>query len=100
MSYIEHKSIISSRDGKPYVQVRINEGSTTAQVQLAPEDAREQASLLMRAADAAESDAFVLAFAKEQLHISDETVLIQLLAAFRKFRETQEFTRHSTKVTQ
>lgn len=73
---------IVSIQGKPYVQLAIDISPT----QLTPGKAREVALMLLEAADAAESDAVLMQFAREMIGL-DDIRAAQLLDQLRKSRE-------------
>jgi hypothetical protein len=79
---ISTQGIVSSQNGKPYVQFALDISPT----QFTPGKAREVALMLLEAADAAESDAVLMAFARDQIGL-DDAGAAQLLAQFRKSRE-------------
>lgn len=79
---ISTQSIVSSQTGKPYVQFALDISPT----QFTPGKAREIALMLLEAADAAESDAALMAFARDQIGLDDARAA-QLLDQFRKARE-------------
>jgi hypothetical protein len=79
---ISTQGIVSSQNGKPYVQFALDISPT----QFTPGKAREVALMLLEAADAAESDAVLMAFARDQIGL-DDAGAAQLLNQFRKSRE-------------
>jgi hypothetical protein len=79
---ISTQGIVSSQTGKPYVQFACDLSPT----QFTPGKAREIALMLLEAADAAESDAVLMAFARDQIGLDDARAA-QLLDQFRKARE-------------
>jgi hypothetical protein len=79
---ISTQGIVSSQNGRPYVQLAIDISPT----QFTPGKAREVALMLLEAADAAESDAVLMAFARESIGL-DDVRAAQLLDQFRKSRE-------------
>jgi hypothetical protein len=80
-------SIVSGRDFEPYVQVSITmPDGRQSRVQFTPEQARTQAQFILQAAEAAESDHFVMQFAIEQLG-SMPNAAAALLDEFRNYRE-------------
>lgn len=77
---IEVQSIVSAADGKPYVQLKWGD-----QVgQLTPDEARQHALALLDAANAAETDAGLLRFIRQQG--GTERQAAALLAHFRTYR--------------
>lgn len=81
---ISTEGIVSAQTGKPYVQFACDISPT----QLTPGKAREVALMLLEAADAAESDAVLMAFARESIGL-DAQGAARLLAQFRAEREKQ-----------
>jgi hypothetical protein len=79
---ISTEGIVSAQTGKPFVQFACDISPT----QLTPGKAREVALMLLEAADAAESDAVLMAFARESIGL-DDVRAAQLLDQFRKSRE-------------
>ena len=70
---------------QPFVQV-----DTTAQMaKMSPQHAREVAYLLWAAADAAESDGFLVTFLREKINVDDERAMASILNDFRKWRDLQ-----------
>jgi hypothetical protein len=90
MPNIEIKSIVSGRDLQPYVQVEITSDGATGRIQLTPEDAIEQAIYLISAAEAAQSDHFLITFLREKVEIKTPAIMA-VLEDFRKYREQREF---------
>lgn len=91
MGEISTQGIVSSANGKPYVQFALDISPT----QFTPGKAREVALMLLEAADAAESDAVLMAFARESIGL-DDTGAAQLLNQFRKAREQARGTEASS----
>lgn len=79
---ISTQGIVSAQNGKPYVQFACDISPT----QFTPGKAREIALMLLEAADAAESDAVLMAFARQEIGLDDARAA-QLLDQFRKARE-------------
>lgn len=77
-------SILSAQDGEPYVDL----WASISPMQLSPGKAREIALLLLEAADAAESDAALSAFARAEMGLEDAqaAALIAHLRARRAHR--------------
>jgi len=82
MGEISTQGIVSNQNGKPYVQFACDISPT----QFTPGKAREVALMLLEAADAAESDAVLMAFARNEIGL-DDVRAAQLLDQFRKSRE-------------
>lgn len=77
-------SIYGYKSKKPYVNLEVS----VSPMQLSPAKARECALMLMESADAAESDAVLIGFARDTLGM-DEQGSAQLLNQFRLYREKQ-----------
>jgi len=77
-------SIYGYASQKPYVNVEVS----MSPMQCSPAKAREMALMLPESADASESDAVLIGFAKTALDL-DERGAAQLLNQFRKYREKQ-----------
>lgn len=75
---------VGARTREGYVQVIIE--SADFMTQMPPETARELAANLLSAAEAAEVDAFLMAFMRERVGASDEQA-VQILIEFREWRE-------------
>jgi len=69
---------------KPYVELSMD----SSPAQFSPDKAREIALWLLEASDASESDAVLMAFARDQIGL-DERRSAQLLDQFRQYREKQ-----------
>lgn len=69
----------------PYVQVVIK--AADWMTQMSPENARELAFNLLGAADAAESDSFLVWFLQDKLEVKDERAVVSVLIDFREYRE-------------
>lgn len=80
-------SIYGYKSKKPYVNLEIS----VSPMQLSPAKARECALMLMESADAAESNAVLIGFARDTLGM-DETESAKLLNQFRVHREKQRGT--------
>lgn len=78
-------SVVSGRTRKPYVQLQWGE----ERGQLTPAEAVEHATKIIRAAESALSDAFLVNFFSEKLDIAPELAL-GVLADFRRYREVRE----------
>lgn len=76
------ESIVSGRDHLPYISIKF--GGELIQMPL--EDARQHAHQVLCAAEAAESDAFLLDFLGKELKIHEHT-LGNILTIFRKYRQ-------------
>jgi hypothetical protein len=77
-------SIYGYATQKPYVNVEVS----MSPMQCSPAKAREMALMLLESADASESDAVLIGFAKTALDLDDRGAA-QLLQQFRKYREKQ-----------
>lgn len=80
-------SIYGYTSKKPYVNLEVS----VSPMQLSPGKARECALMLLESADAAESDAVLIGFARDALGM-DETESAKLLNQFRQYREKQRGT--------
>lgn len=88
---ISTESIVSSENGKPYVQFACDISPT----QFTPGKAREVALMLLESADASESDAVLMAFARESIGL-DQARAAQLLDQMRRMRDAQRGTEVSS----
>lgn len=70
---------------QPFVQMIIRQADWMTQ--MSPETARELAHNLMAAADAAESDGFLIGFFRETIGVDDMRMVASLLVQFREYRE-------------
>lgn len=84
MGQISAEGIVSSQNGRPFVQLSIDISPT----QLTPGKAREVALMLLEAADASESDAVLMAFARDHIGL-DQLGAAQLIQQLRQSREQQ-----------
>lgn len=75
-------SVYGYETQKPYVNLEVS----ISPMQLSPAKARECALMLLECADAAESDAALITFARTALNLDDRTAAA-LLAQFRAMRE-------------
>jgi hypothetical protein len=82
---IEIESIVAARNGRPYVVLKWKEN----RAQLSPYEARQHAYAILGAADAAESDGFVVSWLTAKMDIKPEHA-VAVLQDFRKYREEQE----------
>lgn len=71
---------------EPFVQVNIDDREI---VKMTPENARDLALNLLRASEAAYSDAFLIEFVKDKLGGND-LMAGTILAEFRKWRNTEQ----------
>jgi hypothetical protein len=76
-------SIVCGKDHAPMVQFEWGE----MRFQLMPNEARDLAVRILKAAEAAESDAFILHFLEAKLEIKDPYAQSGILLTFREFRE-------------
>lgn len=76
-------SIYGYASKKPYVNVEVS----VSPMQLSPAKAREIALMLLESADASESDAVLIGFARDVLGF-DEQASAQVLNQLRQYRET------------
>lgn len=84
-------SIYGYASQKPYVNVEVS----MSPMQCSPAKAREMALMLLEAADASESDAVLIGYAKDVLDL-DERGAAQLLNHLRQYREKQRGTEASS----
>ena len=77
-------SIYGYKNQKPYVNVEVS----VSPMQMSPAKAREIALMLLESADAAESDAVLIGYARDVLDLDDRGAA-QLLDQFRKYRDKQ-----------
>jgi hypothetical protein len=80
-------SIYGYASKKPYVNLEVS----VSPMQMSPAKARECALMLLESADAAESDAVLIGYARDVLDM-DEKGAAQLLNHFRRYREKQRGT--------
>lgn len=78
------ETMVSASTGEPFVTLRWYDHSGN----LTPQEAREHALSILAAADACESDAFLVAFMKE--HGMETQGVGVMLQAFRKYRDKRE----------
>lgn len=72
----------------PYVQVLIKKADWMTQ--MSPATARELAMSLFVAADAAESDGFLVGFLQKTIGVKDMSAIVSVLLQFREYREKQQ----------
>lgn len=70
---------------QPFVQMIIRQADWMTQ--MSPETARELAHNLMAAADAAESDGFLIGFFRQTIGVDDMRMVASVLVQFRNYRE-------------
>src|SRR4051812_5622878 len=80
---IRAAAIVSSQNGRPFVEFACDISPT----QFTPAKAREIALMLLESADASESDAVLMGFARDMLDF-DQQAAAKLLNQFRQYRET------------
>ncbi len=71
---------------EPFVQVNFDDRVLT---KMSPENARDLALSLLRASEAAYSDAFLVEFTKDSLG-GDDGMVARMLIEFRKWRNTEQ----------
>jgi hypothetical protein len=76
------ESIVSAKDGQPYVQYSWSD----FRAQMTPEEATRHALILVEAANAAIGDAFLMTFLTEKLDLQPAAAA-PLIAEFRQCRE-------------
>ena len=79
---IRTESYVSNEDHQAYVRFLWGEEKG----KLTPKEARDFALTILEAADAAESDAFIVNFMTEQVK-ADAVAAVKILREFREFRE-------------
>lgn len=72
---------------RPFVEIIIRPHEV--QTQMSPATARELAQNLLYAADAAESDAFLVTFMRQRIGVKDAKIIAGILMDFRKWRDEQ-----------
>lgn len=72
----------------PYVQVLIKKADWMTQ--MSPATARELAMSLFAAADAAESDGFLVGFLQKTIGVKDMSAIVSVLVQFREYRAQQQ----------
>lgn len=75
---------------RPFVQMLIPRADWMTQ--MSPAEARDLAFNLLRAADGAESDGFLVTFLQEKVGVDDMRTIASLLVEFREYRRMQEGT--------
>ncbi len=83
---IDVASLVSGRNREPYVTLRWGK----QKAQLTPAEARRHAHIILEAADAAISDAFLVSWLTERLGADGPEVVGQALSDFRGYRVAQE----------
>lgn len=76
----------------PYVQVLIKRADWITQ--MSPADARQVAHNLLEAADAAESDGFLVGFLQKTVGVKDMRTIVTVLMEFREYRKKQQEVAH------
>jgi len=84
-------SIYGYASKKPYVNVEVS----VSPMQMSPAKAREIALMLLESADASESDAVLIGYARDVLDLGEQGAT-QLLNAFRIYRDTARGTEASS----
>jgi len=87
LTVFEVTSGFGANTQEPYVQILIHGGDFMTQ--MSPENARELAINLITAAEAADSDGFIMDFLKERVGIESIKDRASVLIEFRHYRETQ-----------
>lgn len=85
MSSIEVSSGFGHNTQQPYVQLLIHQADYSTQ--MTPETARELALNLLTAADAAESDGFIVGFLRNTIGVDDMRAIATILVEFREYRD-------------
>ena len=85
---IQVGSVVSSRDFRPFVQLKWgSEGC-----QMTPDEARAHAYIILDAANAAETDAIMVGFLREKVGLKETVDIGVILKDFRELREKAKFT--------
>jgi hypothetical protein len=79
-------SIVSAKDGKPYVQFKYGKDEDPLKFQLSPDEAREHANKITEVAFAADADAFLVDFLTKKIGV-EMSAAVGLLKEFREWRE-------------
>ena len=80
-------SVVSSRDYRPFVQLKWgSEGC-----QMTPEEARAHAYAILDAANAAETDAIMVGFLREKVGLKEGMDIGRILMDFRELREKAKY---------
>jgi len=90
-------SVVSNRDYRPFVQ--LSWGSEGCQ--MTPDEARAHAYAILDAANAAETDAIMVAFLREKVGLKEGVDIGVILKDFREFRERKYIAKdgpHRTKI--
>lgn len=82
---VEAAAIFGEKTGKPYVELRL---AAQVIVQWSPADARHHAMAVLEAAEAAEQDAFMVAYLTERVG-GEVPAAIGVLQEYRAFRAAQ-----------
>lgn len=82
MGHFEAGSGYSAQRSEPYVEIAVD----LSPMQISPAKAREMGLMLLECAEAAESDALLAAFGRDQIGL-DQVRVAQLLDQFRRARE-------------
>jgi len=85
---IEARSIVSGRNLEPYIQIVLvfDDGSEEQITQWTPEEAYNHATAVLGAVEAANTDAFLLAFLTARIGVPVENT-VGVLRDFREWRE-------------
>jgi hypothetical protein len=85
---IEARSIVSGRDLEPYIQIVLvyDDGSEDQVTQWTPQEAYNHAIAVLGAVEAANTDAFLVAFLTEKIGVQVENT-VAVLRDFREWRE-------------
>lgn len=81
MKDIHINSMVANSDRQPYITLKVGDQA----IQMEPAQAREIAAWLFEAAEAADSDAFIVQFLEKDMDLGTEYA-VKVLAAFRKKR--------------
>ena len=84
---IDISSVISSRDFRPFVQLKWGKEGC----QMTPDEARAHAYSILDAANAAETDAILVGFLREKVGLKEGTDIAAILNDFREIREKGKY---------
>lgn len=85
---IDIETVVSVLNEEPFVLVRVGK----MEGRLTPSEARAHAMSILEAAEAAESDAALVAFLKKRVGLASQADYAAILQDFRKYREGRAIT--------
>jgi hypothetical protein len=83
---LEITSLVSLKDGKPYLTLEFG----AVRIQLSADEAIAHAGRILEVAAGASADAFLVAFLRGKIGISDQQTIGALLQDFRAYRDGNE----------